>query len=261
MSESLIIADLHLSPGNGAALGPFNTLIKRAEQAEALYILGDLFDYWVGDDQPVDPATSAALDQLAALPCRKYLQTGNRDFLIGQALLDRIGAQLLPEVYELDVNGTRIVLCHGDSLCTDDAAYQAMRQQLRSPAFQCDFLARPLAERIATAQALRARSRSESSSKPEDIMDVNATAVENLMDVHHAAVLIHGHTHRPAIHHLSSGRTRMVTGDWGDTGWLIALRPDELTLEQFDAETTRVMDRLDPVYLPTSLSVAKEREA
>lgn len=259
MPESLIIADLHLSPDNSAALGPFSVLIKRAEQAEALYILGDLFDYWVGDDQPLDPATSAALDQLAALPCRKYLQTGNRDFLIGQALLDRIGAQLLPEVYDLDVNGTRIALCHGDRLCTDDAAYQAMRQQLRSPAFQCDFLARPLAERIATAQALRARSRSESSSKPEDIMDVNAAAVENLMDAHHAAVLIHGHTHRPAIHHVTSGRTRMVTGDWGDTGWLIALRPDELTLEQFDAETTRVMDRLDPVSLPATPSVAKER--
>ncbi|ANJ66385.1 UDP-2,3-diacylglucosamine diphosphatase [Halothiobacillus diazotrophicus] len=244
MRESLIIADLHLSPTNVAALGPFKAFLARAEQADAVYILGDLFDYWVGDDQPVDPGTSAALDGLAALPCRKYLQTGNRDFLIGQALLDRIGAELLPEVQELESGGQRMVLCHGDSLCTDDVAYQAMRQQLRSTAFQCDFLARPLEERIATAQALRARSRSESSSKPEDIMDVNADAVDVLMAEHLATFLIHGHTHRPAIHRLPKGRGRIVTGDWGAYGWLVAIGSESITLERFDESTCDIVDRV-----------------
>lgn len=244
MRESLIIADLHLSPANVAALGPFKAFLARAEQAEAVYILGDLFDYWVGDDQPVDPGTSAALDGLAALPCRKYLQTGNRDFLIGQALLDRIGAELLPEVHDLERGGQRIALCHGDSLCTDDVAYQAMRQQLRSTAFQCDFLARPLEERIATAQALRARSRSESSTKPEDIMDVNADAVEALMDEHQAAFLIHGHTHRPAIHRLANDLSRIVTGDWGEYGWLVAIGSDAITLERFNETSSEIVDRV-----------------
>lgn len=249
MRESLIIADLHLSAANAAALVPLQAFLQRAAEAEALYILGDLFDYWVGDDQPVDPATSAALDQLAALPCRKYLQTGNRDFLIGQAFLDRIGAEPLPEAYDLRLGDTRIVLCHGDQLCTDDAAYQAMRQQLRSPAFRCDFLARPVAERMATAQALRARSRSESSSKPEDIMDVNTMAVDAMMAEHRAPVMIHGHTHRPAIHRLDGGRARIVTGDWGDIGWLVALNADGITLERLDASSTHIVDR---IVLPLS---------
>lgn len=245
-TEILIVADLHLSPANAVALVPFQLLLQRAEQAEALYILGDLFDYWVGDDQPLDPGVSMALDQLAALPCRKFLQVGNRDFLIGDDLLRRIGAERLPDVIERTASGAQLVLCHGDSLCTDDGAYQAMRQQLRSPEFQCDFLARPLAERIATAEALRTRSRTESSSKPEDIMDVNATAVDTLMTDHHASVLIHGHTHRPAIHRLASGGTRIVTGDWGTEGWLIALQPDRITLERFDGDRCQVVDQLMP---------------
>ncbi len=244
--EILIIADLHLAPANAAALGPLDRLIERAEKAKALYILGDLFDYWVGDDQPVDPAVAERLDRLGKLATPTFLQYGNRDFLIGDDLAGRIGATVLPDEQRLDVDGVSTLLTHGDQLCTDDVAYQAMRQQLRSPAFRCDFLSKPLPERIAIAEGLRARSKAESSTKAEDIMDVNADAVANLMQREGVSVLIHGHTHRPAIHRLDGGRIRAVTGDWGEQGWAIVLADGELRLERFaSGGPVEVIDRVD----------------
>ncbi len=245
MAEVLIIADVHLAPTNSAALQPWQALMRRAAKADALYLLGDLFDYWVGDDQPIPAEIGAALDQLAALTCPKFFLSGNRDFLIGQALLDRIGAKPLPDVASLSLNNQKLVLCHGDTLCTDDVAYQAMRQQLRSPAFRCDFLSKPLDERLAIAMSLRAKSRTESSSKPEDIMDVNPAAVRALLQAEEAAILLHGHTHRPAIHREASNITRIVTGDWGAQGWLIAITPEKITLERFNNEMTEIVDTLE----------------
>jgi UDP-2,3-diacylglucosamine hydrolase len=243
VAEILLIADIHLSPANPQS-DTFAALMARAARADALYILGDLFDYWVGDEQPLPDAIGHSLDQLSALPCKKYFQAGNRDFLIGQNLLDRIGAENLPDVFALRYLSETILLCHGDTLCTDDLAYQAMRQQLRSAAFRCDFLAKPLAERIAIAEGLRARSKTESSSKPEDIMDVNASAVSTLMQTQGAKVLIHGHTHRPAIHRLVDEGARVVTGDWSTHGWLVALNADVITLERFDSRNTEIIDRI-----------------
>ncbi len=257
MAEILIVADVHLAPTNVAALAPWSQLMARAAKADALYILGDLFDYWVGDDQPIPAEMSVALDQLAALTCQKFFLSGNRDFLVGQALLDRIGAQSLPDIYQLPWNNQTLVLCHGDTLCTDDTAYQAMRQQLRSPVFRCDFLAKPLVERIAVAQGLRARSRTESGSKPEDIMDVNPEAVMALLQTNQASILIHGHTHRPAIHRLESRMNRIVTGDWGDHGWLVAVTPEQITLERFNAQSTEIIDILPPSALPPLLRPAE----
>ena len=127
MAETLIIADLHLS-----AAQPQSALIRslchRAQHADALYILGDLFDYWVGDDQPLSPELTVVLDQIAALPCPIFFQAGNRDFLVGQALLDRLHATALPDLQLIEAYGQKLLLCHGDSLCTDDVAYQALRQ-------------------------------------------------------------------------------------------------------------------------------------
>lgn len=245
MAEILMIADIHLAPTHAAALQPWQVLMARAAKADALYILGDLFDYWVGDDQPIPADIGAALDQLAALPCPKFFLSGNRDFLIGQEFLDRIGAKSLPDVTTLSLYNQRLVLCHGDTLCTDDLAYQAMRQQLRSPAFRCDFLSKPLDERLAIAMSLRAKSRSESSSKPEDIMDVNPAAVRALLQAENAALLLHGHTHRPAIHREAANITRIVTGDWGAQGWLVALTPEKITLERFNHEMTEIVDTLE----------------
>ncbi|HUM99976.1 MAG: UDP-2,3-diacylglucosamine diphosphatase [Halothiobacillus sp. 20-53-49] len=246
MAEVLIIADVHLAPANRAALQPWQALMRRAAKADGLYLLGDLFDYWVGDDQPIPAEIGAALDELAALPCPKFFISGNRDFLIGQELLDRMGAKPLPDVATLSINDHKLVLCHGDTLCTDDVAYQAMRQQLRSPAFRCDFLSKPLDERLAIALSLRAKSRTESSSKPEDIMDVNPAAVRALLKAEAAVILLHGHTHRPAIHREASGITRIVTGDWGAKGWLIAITPEQITLECFTGEMTEIVDTLKP---------------
>jgi len=243
--DILIIADLHLSPKNAAALAPLDRLIERAAKAKALYILGDLVDYWVGDDQPVDPEIAKRFDRLAALDTPKYLQHGNRDFLMGEDFAKRIGATLLPEEYPLEIDGVPVVLAHGDHLCTDDAAYQGLRLQLRSPEFRCDFLAKPLEERITIAEGLRARSKAEASTKPEDIMDVNAVAVDELLNRHQARILIHGHTHRPAIHRLADGRVRVVTGDWGETGWVVAIGDHLLRLERFDSEHSDIYDQIE----------------
>jgi UDP-2,3-diacylglucosamine hydrolase len=254
VAEILVIADIHLSPANPQT-DTFAALIARAAKADALYILGDLFDYWVGDDQPLPDTIGHTLDQLSALPCKKYFQAGNRDFLVGQNLLDRIGAEYLPDVFPLAHQGEIILLCHGDTLCTDDHAYQAMRQQLRSAVFRCDFLGKPLPERIAIAEGLRARSKTESSSKPEDIMDVNPETVSALMQSEDSKLLIHGHTHRPAIHRLADGRVRVVTGDWSTHGWLVVLNADVITLERFDSSSTEIVDR---VNLSESSKTARE---
>jgi UDP-2,3-diacylglucosamine hydrolase len=254
VAEILIIADIHLSAANPQT-DTFAALMTRATKADELYILGDLFDYWVGDDQPLPEVIGHTLDQISALPCKKYFQAGNRDFLVGQNLLDRIGAENLPDVFQLPYGGQTLLLCHGDTLCTDDLAYQAMRQQLRSPAFRCDFLAKPLAERIAIAEGLRTRSKTESSSKPEDIMDVNADAVSTLMQKENSNVLIHGHTHRPAIHRLADGAVRVVTGDWSAFGWLIALNENKITLERFDANHAEIID--DITLIETTPETAK----
>ncbi|MCL7743855.1 UDP-2,3-diacylglucosamine diphosphatase [Guyparkeria hydrothermalis] len=246
MAETLIIADLHLAKPDPRTLALLDTFLERAKDAEAVYLLGDLFDYWIGDDQPLDPAIAERLERFASLPGPVTFQSGNRDFLVGNALLERLGAKRLPDQFVLEHGGRRLLLTHGDELCVDDPAYQAMRAQLRDPAFVRDFLARSLEERIAIAEGLRSKSKTASSSKPEDIMDVNAAAVEEILERTGADGLIHGHTHRPAIHRLDGGRPRVVTGDWGESGWLVALEGDGLTLERFTPEATEIMATWPP---------------
>lgn len=237
MAETLIIADLHLARPEPRMLALLDTFLERAEGAEAVYLLGDLFDYWIGDDQPIDPLIAERLERLRALSVPLYFLPGNRDFLVGEQLLARLGATRLPDQYILKQGGRRWLLTHGDELCTDDAAYQAMRAQLRDPVFVRDFLARALPERVAIAEDLRRKSRTASSSKPEDIMDINVAAVEEVLARTDTDGLIHGHTHRPAIHHrLPGGRPRVVTGDWGEAGWLVSLQDEVLTLERFTPE-------------------------
>jgi UDP-2,3-diacylglucosamine hydrolase len=246
MAETLIIADLHLAKPEPCTLALLDTFLERAEHAEAVYLLGDLFDYWIGDDQPIDPAIAERLERFADLTAAVTFQPGNRDFLVGSELLDRLGAKRLPDQFVLEQGGRRWLLTHGDELCIDDAAYQAMRAQLRDPSFVRDFLARSLPERIAIAEDLRNKSRTASSSKPEDIMDVNAAAVDEILERTGADGLIHGHTHRPAIHRLADGRPRVVTGDWGEAGWLVSLEGDGLSLERFTPESSEVIATWPP---------------
>lgn len=223
---SLFISDLHLCasrPQTTTLL--LNFLVNDARGAKALYVLGDLFEYWAGDDDlehPLHRSVCAAFKQLADSGTRIYLMHGNRDFLLGEAFAIACGASLLDDPHLTDLHGHRALLTHGDTLCTDDAAYQAFRRQVREPAWQETFLALPLATRKAQIEALRKRSESEKSMKAEAIMDVNAQAVNALLKAYdYPSLLIHGHTHRPAAHpiELDGHRaTRWVLSDWHDTG-------------------------------------------
>lgn len=226
--RALFISDLHLSTDSPRSLAAFTAFLAGpARQADALYILGDLFEYWAGDDDADEPIAAAAATALAACAAagpRIYFMAGNRDFLLGESYAARAGMSLLADPCLIDCDGTRLLLSHGDLLCTDDHAYQRYRQQVRDPAWQAGFLARPLAERKAIIAELRQRSRSEKASKSMAIMDVNPDAVAALLHAHDYPVLIHGHTHRPATHTLlvdGQPCTRHVLHDWDrQPGWL-----------------------------------------
>ena len=225
MPHSLFISDLHLCPTRPA----INTLFARfiqdtASHAEALYILGDFFEYWAGDDDLADPFHTAIAHQLNALAkagTRIYLMHGNRDFLIGEDFLRAASATLLPDPTLIDLYGCPTLLMHGDTLCSDDVAYQHFRAQVHSPEWQRTFLATPLAARKAQIEALRKQSEEAKSTKPAEIMDTNAGTVAATLRAHGYPRLIHGHTHRPARHvHEVDGkrRERWVLPDWYETG-------------------------------------------
>ncbi|HHQ69671.1 MAG TPA: UDP-2,3-diacylglucosamine diphosphatase, partial [Halothiobacillaceae bacterium] len=220
--------------------------IARAQTAVAVYILGDLFDYWIGDDQPLSSELEQRLKRLSQIPGQVFFMPGNRDFLAGKTLMEKLGAHYLKAPYRTEFTGRSVVLSHGDELCTDDEAYMRMRAQLRSPAFIKDFLDKSLEDRRAIAEALRAQSVTDSAQKPEDIMDVNPQAVLDLLDEQQADILIHGHTHRPAVHNLGNKKARVVVGDWRSTGWLVSVQDKELRLEEFDSAHAEVKGR---VYL------------
>ncbi len=221
MAEQLFIADLHLSAERPDTLALFLEFItRRAPQAEALYILGDLFDAWIGDDDD-SPTATQVRDALRRLidsdGTTVYFQHGNRDFLIGDTFAADTGVQLLGETEVVDVDGTPTLLMHGDLLCTDDVEYQQARLMLRSPAFVEDFLSRPLAERAALAADYRRKSGEATSLKAEDIMDVNERTVTDYLRHHDVARLIHGHTHRPDTHShpMRQGTAeRWVLAEW-----------------------------------------------
>lgn len=231
MPHSLFISDLHLSADQPHSMAAFQRFIAElAPQAEALYILGDLFEYWAGDDDLEEAFNSqviAALHSLALHGTRVYLLHGNRDLLIGEALANACHATLLNDPVLIDLYGTPTLLSHGDTLCTDDAEYQRYRAQVHDADFQRQFLAKPLAERKAYIAQLRSRSMAEKQSKDSAIMDVNDAAVADLLRAYRYPRLIHGHTHRPCRHeHSVDGHRceRWVLGDWHRHG--TALRCD-----------------------------------
>ena len=219
--STLFVSDLHLCaarPRSNRAF--FDFLEHEARGAEALYILGDLFEYWVGDDDLDDAFNAsivAALARLAAAGIPIYLMHGNRDFLIGDAFAHASGVQLLPDPSLIELYGAATLLMHGDTLCTLDLEYQAFRREARSAAWIEGMLRRPLAERKAAVEALRDRSEQEKRGKSAEIMDVASEAVEAVLRRYGYPRLIHGHTHRPARHlHALDGRAceRWVLGDW-----------------------------------------------
>lgn len=221
MVHSLFISDLHLCPTRPAINALFMRFLQDiSPQAEALYILGDFFEYWAGDDDLADPfhaAITSALASLAARGTHLYIMFGNRDFLLGDAFMRASKATLLTEPTHIDLYGVPTLLMHGDTLCTDDVAYQAFRSMVRSAEWQRDFLSRPLTERKAQIDGLRKKSALEKSRKSEAIMDVNPEAVENVLRSHDYPRLIHGHTHRPAkhVHRVDTQPCeRWVLADW-----------------------------------------------
>ena len=190
-----------------------------ATQAERLYILGDLFEAWIGDDDPnLEYArVKNALASLAKKGVACYFMHGNRDFLIADEFAAQTHCELLDDPVEIDLYGRRALLMHGDTLCTDDHEYQEFRKQVRNPAWQRQFLALSLQQRANFAQRARDASRNRGANTSTDIMDVNQAAVESIMRNHDIDLLIHGHTHRPGIHKFNyDGKTatRIVLGDW-----------------------------------------------
>lgn len=233
----LFVSDLHLDAARPATTRAFLDLLAgEARRAEALYILGDLFEAWVGDDDPGEPGASvcAALNELSASGVPVFLMRGNRDFLYGQRMAQRCGATLLPDPCVVSLYGVPTLLMHGDLLCTGDTAYQAFRRQVRDPAWQQQFLAQPLAARQAFAAQARAASREHQQGASESIMDVTPAAVAETMARFGVNRLIHGHTHRPAMHALlvdERPAQRVVLGDWYDQGSLLRVSPDGRVLE------------------------------
>jgi UDP-2,3-diacylglucosamine hydrolase len=236
MASALFISDLHLAPERPGLVAAFHALVPgRARAATALYVLGDLFDAWLGDDQlkePLAAGVALALAALAASGTRVYLQRGNRDFLLGERFAKAAGATLLPDAVVHDLHGTPTLIMHGDQLCTDDLGYQRLRAFWQNPANRRRAVRLPYGVRRGIARLLRAGSRRATAGKPEEIMDVNADAVTAAMGAHRVTRLIHGHTHRPARHELSvDGRAcqRYVLADWYKAGSYLEVAPDAIT--------------------------------
>ena len=232
MKRALFIADLHLED---SAIDRTKWLLEflagTARKAEAVYILGDLFEFWIGDDalsataQQVAKATAAL--HTAGVPC--YFMHGNRDFLLGERYASIAGMNLLPENHVVDLYGTPTLLLHGDTLCTDDRQYQAFRQQSRDPAWQAAVLAMSIEERLQMARSARDASIEHTGSASMDIMDVNTEAVSEAFRKHQVSRMIHGHTHRPAFHLVGLGDTtaeRIVLADWHEAGSYLEVSPD-----------------------------------
>ena len=214
--EYLFISDCHLEPGRPqVSTQLIHFLRQRAADAERLYILGDLFEVWLGDDDK-DAAAQPVVDALRWLAQRVpvYFMAGNRDFLVGSDFAESVGIRLLQEPERLQLGEQTVVLIHGDTLCTDDHDYQRFRSLVRSPEWQAEFLGKPLLERKRIAAQLRSDSNAAMAQKSATIMDVNAAAVAECFRSQRVDTIVHGHTHRPAVHKYQGRQTRYVLGDW-----------------------------------------------
>jgi len=231
------ISDLHLRADRPALVSLLRHFLTHiATDATHLFILGDFFDAWIGDDE--DSEAAAVIKRISQNVSEQgvsgFFQHGNRDFLIGDKFASDTGFTLLKEQHILDLYGETALLMHGDSLCTDDHEYQQFRAQVRNLAWQQQVLALPLPQRRAMAAQMREKSQSMNSIKAEDIMDVNAEAVRQTMEQCATKLLIHGHTHRPGEHELTPLGTRIVLGDWSDNlGWYLKVTPKKRELTSF----------------------------
>ena len=231
MQKTYFIADLHLSENRPHLLALFRQFMQeQAPEAEKLYILGDLFDFWIGDDEQSDLISE--VQQLIrnlteqGVPC--YFQHGNRDFLIGKKFANTCGLSLLPTYQLIDLYGTPTLLCHGDTLCVDDVKYQQYRKKVHQKWRQWLFLHLPLKVRLKIAEKIRAKSRQDKQLKSTEIMDVNAAFVQQIFAQFHVTQMIHGHTHRQKHHEIPPHFHRIVLGDWGETSSLLEVTPHSI---------------------------------
>ncbi|WP_198264824.1 UDP-2,3-diacylglucosamine diphosphatase [sulfur-oxidizing endosymbiont of Gigantopelta aegis] len=220
--KTLFISDLHLNPKRPDIQACFDQFIsaclqpKKNQTIDSLYILGDLFEFWIGDDAslPVYAQTIQQLRQLVDSGIPIYVMHGNRDFLLGAEFEQVSGCQLIPDLYHLPIANTdkndSVLLSHGDIFCTDDKDYMQFRQMVRNPDWQRDFLAQTVAERLAIAQSMREQSKQQGKQKSSEITDVNQQTVEKIMLEQQCMTLIHGHTHRPAIHEFTLSNQQAV---------------------------------------------------
>ncbi|HRQ64759.1 MAG TPA: UDP-2,3-diacylglucosamine diphosphatase [Xanthomonadaceae bacterium] len=233
---TLFISDLHLDPTRPAITDLFLRFLRdEARRAEALYILGDLFEAWVGDDDDSELAGSVAsgLHALTDSGVAVAFLHGNRDFMLGEAYALRAGMRLLPEFERIELAGEPTLLLHGDQLCTGDQAYQQLRRQVRDPAWQQRMMQLPLDQRRAMAQQMRTASQEHQGAADESILDVHPDEVTATFVRFGVRRMIHGHTHRPAIHTLSANDqtcTRIVLGDWYEQGSLLRVERDSIDL-------------------------------
>ena len=234
---TLFISDIHIDPERPDITGALlDFLLQEAMHCDALYIIGDLFEAWIGDDDdsPLNQSVIDALRAVTAAGVPLTLMHGNRDFLLGDDFAKQVGGQLIHEDYAMvDLYGSPALIMHGDTLCIDDQDYMAFRSQCRSPQWQAVMLAKPLAERRMIAEQMRQQSKQAMSNKADAIMDVNADEVVKVMQQQQTQLLIHGHTHRPGVHDLEQGQ-RVVLGDWDEFGWVLRYQPDNrFTLDKF----------------------------
>jgi UDP-2,3-diacylglucosamine hydrolase len=234
---TLFISDLHIDPGQPQVIGQLLDFLRgEACHADALYILGDLFEAWVGDDDP-SPEKHQVINALRVLSRKNqvacHFMRGNRDFLAGEVFSARSGCKILQDPTVIEIYGQRVLLMHGDTLCTDDIDYQTFRTLVRDPMWQQEFLGMSLEHRQAMAAKARDASRMHTADKPAEIMDVNEESVSDAMRAHGVRTLIHGHTHRPAIHEFQLNDTsvrRIVLGDWHTQGSVLRWSVEGLEL-------------------------------
>lgn len=236
----LLISDLHLQEERPDITRAFlDFLGGRARSAEALYILGDFFEAWIGDDTmtPFQSSICAALRALSDGGTKIFLMHGNRDFLIGSTFCKKAGCTLLADPSVVRLNGEPVLLMHGDSLCTLDQGYMRLRRVLRNPLTLFVLRNLPLSTRHKLARKLRSESRAQTRMKASDIVDVTPEEVPRVMRQHGVSTLIHGHTHRPAVHAVQIGdlpARRIVLGDWDAQGWVLQVDEHGFDLAPFD---------------------------
>ena len=229
------ISDIHLSENNPHLTNAFKVFLNESKEAcTHLFILGDLFEIWIGDDDDnsfIQDIKKTLIDFTMDGP-ETFLMHGNRDFLIGEAFANEVGISILSDPYTLDINRMKAILSHGDFLCTGDSEYIEFRNNVRSEEWQKDFLAKSIDERNEIANLLRSESKNATSEKSLEITDVNLETVNNFIQENNPDIFIHGHTHRPKIHQHNSTK-RVVLGDWDKCGWYLSIEENSLNLKEF----------------------------